>query len=601
MSRIKIGLEIHVQLGGRKLFCSCPTESPDTSFGKMFRKLYLTSGELGNYDPAAVYEKGRGRSFDYLMSENSCLVEYDEEPPHALNEEALKRGLAISISLHCRTVDMIEYMRKIVVDGSNTSGFQRTAIISFGGMVKTTKGNVRIGTICLEEDSARKISEDKGKVQYSLDRLGIPLLEIATEPDILDPDHAVETAREIGDMVLLSGWSRKSPEAIRQDVNFSMGYGRVEIKGVPKLSLIKDCLKYEISRQESLSEISRKLGKEWNGGISFADVTDIFANSASRLISQSLSNGQRVYGSSLPRLKGYLKNGSYRLGKELADVARLYGSGGIIHSDELPGYGIKSEIGALLDVLKPGPDDGYFIIVAPATMISRIEDAMNQRMVKLLSLDLSETRYVTPEGETRFLRPLPGGERMYPETDVPLYSLTRDMVTQAESMKPKSRADLISDLAGRWNVSYQDAAAIVAGGISDLMEEYDVILGNGKLAARLILQTIPDLAKRSGKTIENGAIIEAIKQIRPEEREREVIERALELMFMEGLTPAEVASSELIRPLSEADLRRTIEEVVSSGSVNGGNLIPEIKRRVKRPFDASLAMKIFHNIIKAQK
>ena len=147
MSNIKIGLEIHIQLGGKKLFCSCPTESSNSFSGRIFRKLYLTSGELGNFDPAAVYEKGRGRSFDYLISDNSCLVEYDEEPPHTLNETALKRGLAISLSLHCKTVDIIEYMRKIVVDGSNTSGFQRTAIISFGGKVSTSRGDVRIGSI----------------------------------------------------------------------------------------------------------------------------------------------------------------------------------------------------------------------------------------------------------------------------------------------------------------------------------------------------------------------------------------------------------------------------------------------------------------------
>lgn len=601
MSNIKIGLEIHIQLGGKKLFCSCPTESSGSFSGQIFRKLYLTSGELGNFDPAAVYEKGRGRSFDYLISDNSCLVEYDEEPPHTLNETALKRGLAISLSLQCKTVDIIEYMRKIVVDGSNTSGFQRTAIISFGGKLSTSRGDVRIGSICLEEDSARKISEEGGSVQYSLDRLGTPLLEIATEPDILDPEHAVETAREIGDMILLSGWSRKSPEAIRQDVNFSMGYGRVEIKGVPKLTLIKECLKYEISRQEALSEISKKLGREWDDGISFVDVTELFTNTRSRTISRSVSSGQRVFASILPRLKGYLKNGNFRLGRELADVARLYGSNGIMHSDELPGYGVESELPSLLDILKPGPQDGFLIIVSPESIIRRIEGEMNKRMAKLLSLDLSETRYATQDGETRFLRPLPGGERMYPETDVPLYPLNKEVLEQAESIKPKSRADLISDLSGTWNVSHQDAAAIVSGGLSDVMEEYVRIIGNGKLAARLILQTVPELAKKSGKNLDHTEIIDAIRLIPANERQRESIEMALELMMMEGMEPAAIASSDLIRPLSNDELRKAIESLIADGSVNARNLIPEMKKRIRRPFDPSMAMKIFHNITEVRK
>ena len=215
-------------------------------------------------------------------------------------------------------------MRKIVVDGSNTSGFQRTAILSFGGKVDTSKGPVGISTVCLEEDSARKISDDGSSVSYSLDRLGIPLLEIATDPDMTDADHAVETAEIIGNLVLFTGWSRKSPESVRQDVNFSMGYGRVEIKRVPKLSIIRECIAYETQRQASIAEIVGKLGNKWGKKLDFTDVTDMFSKSKSKILRSGIVEGSRVYASLLPGLKGYLKKGSYRLGRELADVAKLY-------------------------------------------------------------------------------------------------------------------------------------------------------------------------------------------------------------------------------------------------------------------------------------
>ncbi|MCL4306881.1 MAG: Glu-tRNA(Gln) amidotransferase subunit GatE [Candidatus Thermoplasmatota archaeon] len=593
---VKIGLEIHVQLGGRKLFCECPTESDGTKSGSIYRKLSLSTGEMGNYDPAAVYERGRSRVFEYEISDNSCLVEYDEEPPHDVNSEALLKGLAVSQALNCRTVDVLEYMRKIVVDGSNTSGFQRTAIISFGGWVDTTRGRVRISTICLEEDSARKISDASAEVSYSLDRLGIPLLEIATEPDILDGEHAVEVAKQIGDIILLSGWSRRAPESIRQDVNFSMGYGRVEIKGVPKLSVIRDCLLYEKERQASLKEMADKLGSNWENGIEFTDVTELFAETGSKVIRRSLEAGMKVYASLLPGLNGYLRNGTYRLGRELADVAKLYGSGGIMHSDELPGYGVKGELEPLKDMLKPRADDGFFIIVSDDAHIRIIGSEMNARISKILRLDLSETRYADAQGETHYLRPLPGGERMYPETDIPNYPITRELMRRSQEIVPKSREELIAEFSRKYGISQQEASSIIVNNLSSVIDDYTSVLGNGKLASRLLLQVIPDLARKATRNINMADVRKLLTALAGRSAVKEEYERALDLLIVQSMPIDSILVSPELKHIDDGELRKAILALYEGESINEKNLIPRLKATVKGIFDPSTAFRIFKDI-----
>ena len=150
----KAGLEIHQQLDTNKLFCDCPsmiTEDVDYSFERVLRP---TQSELGDVDKAALLEAKRKRRFLYTASERStCLVEADEEPPHLANREAIDIALTIALMMNARIADEIHFMRKIVIDGSNTSGFQRTALVAVNGKIK----DVSIPTIALEEDAARKI------------------------------------------------------------------------------------------------------------------------------------------------------------------------------------------------------------------------------------------------------------------------------------------------------------------------------------------------------------------------------------------------------------------------------------------------------------
>jgi len=251
----KCGLEIHQQLEGLKLFCNCPTLNskvqPDIHFE---RKLRAVAGETGEIDKAAAYEMSKGKNYIYEAdSKDCCLVELDEEPPHPINQEAVNTALQIALMLKAKIVDEVQVMRKTVIDGSNTTGFQRTALVAYNGILETEKGNIRIPTICLEEEAAQKIEATEESTKYRLDRLGIPLIEIATEPDIKDNMHAKEVAEKLGMILRSTGRVKRGIGTIRQDVNVSIkGRNRVEIKGFQEIKSMPEVIENEVKRQTEL-------------------------------------------------------------------------------------------------------------------------------------------------------------------------------------------------------------------------------------------------------------------------------------------------------------------------------------------------------------
>ncbi len=248
----KSGLEIHQQLDGNKLFCNCPAinsrKEPDTEVVRIIRAV---AGETGEVDVAAKHEMGKEKYFIYVSnSEDTCLVEYDEQPPNPINQDLVDTAIEISLLLNAKIVDEAQVMRKTVVDGSNTSGFQRTTLIGMDGYIETSKGKVRVPTICLEEEAAQKLEETKDYVKYRLDRLGIALIEIATEADIKNAEHAKEAASIIGMILRSTGKVKRGIGTIRQDVNISIkGHPRVEIKGFQNLKSITRTIDNEIKRQ----------------------------------------------------------------------------------------------------------------------------------------------------------------------------------------------------------------------------------------------------------------------------------------------------------------------------------------------------------------
>ncbi|MEM4851514.1 MAG: Glu-tRNA(Gln) amidotransferase subunit GatE [Desulfurococcaceae archaeon] len=449
---LKVGLEIHIQLNtGKKLFCPCPTHASDESRQTTFQRyLRPARSEVGEVDPAALLEWKRGRLYVYTAPENqACLVEADEEPPHPINEEALVVALAVAKALNMNIVDEVHVMRKIVIDGSNVSGFQRTALIAMGGYIDVEGRKIGIQTLCLEEDAARKVGERDIEVHYSLDRLGIPLIEIATKPDIDSPELALKAALKIGQLVRLTGKAKRGLGSIRQDLNISVSGGaKVEIKGIQHLYLIQRVVEYEVERQIKLLEIRDELQRR---GVSrndikpdIIDVTKVFEGAQSKLIRRALLQPEgAVLALKLPGFKGLLGKEiqpGRRFGTELSDYAKVWsGVGGIIHTDELPGYGIgMDEVVKLYSETGGDPERDAIVIVADAR--SRAERALlsvAERASYALIGVPEETRAANPDGTTRYMRPRPGAARMYPETDIPPIIITQELLKNAEAYVPE--------------------------------------------------------------------------------------------------------------------------------------------------------------------
>jgi len=260
----KCGLEIHQQLEGNKLFCSCPTLNSDKEADVKFeRRLRAVAGETGRVDVAAKHEMEKGKKFLYeANSSDTCLIEYDEQPPKELNRQALDTAIKVALLLNAKIIDEIQVMRKTVVDGSDVSGFQRTALVAVDGHINTSLGKINIPTICLEEEAAQKLEENNGYVAYRLDRLGIPLIEIATDASIKNNEHAKEVAAYIG-MVLRSVGVKRGLGTIRQDVNVSLEKGaRTEIKGFQDLKSMPKVIDIEIHRQLDAIKQGKKINRE---------------------------------------------------------------------------------------------------------------------------------------------------------------------------------------------------------------------------------------------------------------------------------------------------------------------------------------------------
>lgn len=261
----RCGLEIHQQLETHKLFCNCPSLINDESKPDIIlkRKIRAVAGETGEVDKAAAFEKQRDRAFIYeACKTSSCLVELDEEPPHDVNQEALNIAMEIALLLNAKPVDQIQFMRKTVINGSNVSGFQRTALIAENGYIHTSNGKVNVPTICLEEEAAKKISEKGNEATYRLDRLGVALVEIATDASIKNPEHAKECASIIGMILRSTGKVKRGIGTIRQDVNVSIaGKSRVEIKGFQELRSIPIVIESEVKRQINLKDSKPEVRK----------------------------------------------------------------------------------------------------------------------------------------------------------------------------------------------------------------------------------------------------------------------------------------------------------------------------------------------------
>ena len=491
--KLKVGFEIHQQLSTKsKLFCNCRCEESRNYETIFMRKLRPTHSELGTFDPAALFEYKKMRMIKYHASAgSSCLVEADEEPPQEMNKEALETALIFSLALHSRIADEIHTMRKIVIDGSNTSGFQRTMLVAHGGYIDVNGEKVKIQSICLEEDAAKLLSDDGSIREYGLDRLGIPLVEIALEPITGSPEELMQVALSMGRLLRSSKRVTRGLGSIRQDVNISVNDGGVvEVKGVQQLDQLIRVIKYEMLRQHGLILIAQKLKKERRVneigvGDRIEDVTDILRNSSSKIVKRSLTcdegvdddNSKGVF--KAIRVKGFagmIRFEPYpeiRIGKQLSELVRFYGLGGIFHSDELPNYGIsEEEVIAISKRLEMAADVDAFVIIGGVR--DKVEFAVESiiRRLKMALIGVpSETRSATLDGKTIFSRPRPGAARMYPETDIPPIQINNSLIDSLIDKVPKSWDENVNTLARKYSLNRKHAEQIFDSNYLGIFEE----------------------------------------------------------------------------------------------------------------------------------
>ena len=435
---LKCGLEIHQQLDTNKLFCNCPSllrkDEPDFTIN---RKLHAVAGESGEVDVAAAYQVSLDNDFIYQGYDSVCLVELDEEPPHQINQEALKVVLQIAVLLNAKIFSLTQIMRKTVVNGSNTSGFQRTVLLARDGYVDTKYGRVGIDSICLEEDSAREMGREGNNVIFRLDRLGIPLVEIATAPDIKNPEQAKEVALYIGN-ILRSCKIKRGLGTIRQDVNVSIAKGsRVEIKGVQKPELIEKSVEKEAERQ--LKTVNSK--------------------------------------------------------KEVE----------------------------------------------------------------------SEVRKVTPNGGTEFLRPMPGSARMYPETDLPLLKISRDLINEVKKNLPKLKSESERELREE-GLSDEMIKLLFKENKVDEFRELSKILNKPMLIAKIILIFPKEISR---------------KELISVEEIEEKLNRESFIFILDALKKGKISEGQIKHVLSEISKGKSFEKSIVREKLEV-NLEEEIHKIIKR-------------------
>ena len=602
---LKVGLEIHQQLDTHKLFCGCPSvlknSSPDF---EVKRKMKAVEGESGKVDIAAKSEEQRERTYIYQGYNNgTCLVELDEEPPHELNGEALKIGLQIALLLGMNPLDEIEIMRKAVVDGSNTSGFQRTALIGEDGFVKTSEGKVRVNMIALEEDSARKISESKNSVTYRLDRLGIPLVELRTEPDIFTPQMAKEAAEKIGLLMRMTGKVKRGLGTIRQDVNVSIKGGtRVEIKGVQALNDFVKIINLEIERQQNLIEISKKLRRRKAKPIhKFYSIKTILKKSDSNVVKRAIENEDEILAVKLSGFAGLLKKniqGEKYLAKDMVEYVKHFtGLRGFIHSDELPNYGIsKTEVFQIKKFLNCKNEDAFAFVIAERELAEKALVHLIDRCRQYVKGVPKDVRDVSDDCTTRFLRPMPGAARMYPETDEISIPVSKTLLKKIKvPEKPETRLKKFK----KWKLSGDLANQILRSPDLITFEELVKTFGNvhPTIIASTLLSTRDEIRKRYGldtSAIEKRHFYQTFELLSRDKIAKEAIVGIIaHLASKPGLTAKEVMKKLKLQKISLRALRKIIDKTLKENEklVNEkqfGILMGFVMRKVRGRIDGEL-------------
>ncbi|MEM4891836.1 MAG: Glu-tRNA(Gln) amidotransferase subunit GatE, partial [Pyrobaculum sp.] len=553
------------------------------------RRLHISLSELGAVDPAVEWEVRKKRRYVYEgYRDSTCLVELDEEPPHLPDEEALVTAVAVAKIFNAKLFDEIHVMRKIVVDGSNVSGFQRTMLVAYGGRAKILGYDIGVETIALEEDAARKIKDEGKYIYYRLDRLGIPLVEIATVPMSYTPQVVEEVAWIIGYSVKITGRAKRGVGTVRQDVNVSIAQGaKTEIKGVPDLSLIPKVIEYEAMRQLNLLKIRDELKRRGVAKLelSIIDVSDVFRNTKSKIVRNILDRGGVVLGVKTPgfsKLLGFEIQPGRRFGSDLADYVRAWTElGGLIHSDELPGYGISADE-VRQAAAKMGVDSFVLLMGTEERELFEAARVVVDRLNAAFEGVPEETRAANPDGTTRFLRPRPGAARMYPETDLPPVKITFEIVKAAEEAARRTLDAKLAELTSM-GVSKDLALRLIKSPHLDKFEEYAARFKDvsPQLIASILVNTAKALT-REGVEVSEEKLLSIFDAL-----QRRVITKEAVEDILRNLKPGESAEEAarrlgLVR-LPYEEVAKIVEQVVKE--VGREKALGEVMKRFRGRVD----------------
>ena len=576
---LKVGLEIHQQLNtDKKLFCKCKPIENDEYTEKFSRSLRTAKSELGEIDPAALFEKAKSKKINYYAnSQSSCLVEKDEEPPHDLDHDAKKISLLISSMLESKIFSEIHVMRKTVIDGSNTSGFQRTMLVSQGGNLKVGEKKIGVQAVCLEEDAAKLLSNEQNETNYSLDRLGVPLVEIALEPVSTKPSEVKEIALTLGRLLRATRTVKRGIGSIRQDVNISvMNSGVVEVKGVQQLDQLEKIIGYEAKRQHGLILIAEKL-KKLSITITkedVLDVTEIFKDCDSKIIQKALKSNAKIKAIRIRNFSGIFGFEPYpeiRLGKEIGQLVRFFGIGGVFHSDELPNYGINDfYVDKVRKHLELADQDGFLIIAGEDSKLDYAVNSIVKRIQDAANGVPAETRAATQDGETVFLRPRPGASRMYPETDIPSISVMPEEVKLARDTAnaTKSWDESITEIQKNHGLNSQLSEQIFD---SEYMEMFEKICENKKnspnFVASILCSSITNLERKGldAMLLKPEYIIESFELLASGKIPKESLEIIFESIMSGKSENVSIAmQSTDISSMDEGELDEILDKIIQN-------------------------------------
>ena len=572
---LMMGLEIHQQLNtSKKLFCPCECELTDKKPDyRVLRYLRPTQSELGKIDRAAFEESRRKLTFLYdTYSQHTCLVEADDEPPHPLNPEALEIGLIIASLLNMQVVDEFHTMRKQVIDGSNTGGFQRTGLVATNGYMDTPYGRVVIENLCLEEDAARRMGQRKGNMEFRLDRLGIPLLEITTDPSIKLPEQVREVAYQIG-QVLRSTKVKRGLGTIRQDLNISIREGaRVEIKGVQDLDSMPILVENEVKRQLNLLKIREELHNreaEIEGEI--YDLSDLLRETESKIVSKALKKGGKVLAIKLIGFRGLIGKElqpNRRFGTELAGYAKKMGVAGIFHTDELPAYGITQEEVVKVNEFLGVSEEDAFIMVADESDKARnaLEEVQHRAKIAMEGVP-EETRKALEDANTEYLRPLPTASRMYVETDIPVQVISQEHLEHVKANLPELPEEKKGRIIEEYGLSEDLASQLVR---QDKVDQFEKIVVECEVepttVASLLAYTLKEL-RREGLEVGNltdNHILGTFQLLSAGKISKDAVSDILVGVLKEKSSPEETAKNLNLIMLSNEKVAEIIREIVSS-------------------------------------